>query len=269
LEGPLTPPLRAADAATVAAVAAAETNTPIQQQGRAPPADSLARTPGPAGCFGEASRQQPPPPGSWNTPGVPTQPTPRHASLFRQGDDTGDGSDDRDCWADWDYPDNASARPGRDGGRGRGGGRGEGEGGRSVDGDGDDDEEAAWWSRGPDHRDWSPCSSPTAAAAAAAAPPPSSSVPAGGGDGGGEDGREAAALFRRNPLLPATSCSSASFASSSPLGALAASEDGQHQQNQRGSTMSLLSSGLLSGAGLGFTALPRWILRSVRTIGTQ
>ncbi|CAM9466132.1 unnamed protein product, partial [Ectocarpus sp. 4 AP-2014] len=265
LQGPPTPPIRANEAAA----AAAETTTPVQQRGRAPRPGGITRTPGPAGCSGEASRQQPPPPppGSWNTPALAI---PHQTSLLRQGGDTGDPGDDQGCWADWDYPDNAGARLDRGGGRGAGVGRGDRRrGGRSVDDDGDDDEEAAWWSRGPDHRDWSPCSSPTAAAAAA--PPPSSSVPTGGGrGGGGEDGREVgAALFRRNPLLPASSCFSRSFASSSPVGALAAFEDEQHQQNQRGSTMSLLSSGLLSGAGVGFTALPRWILRSVRTIGTQ
>ncbi|CBN77730.1 hypothetical protein Esi_0062_0094 [Ectocarpus siliculosus] len=190
LQGPPTSPIRATEAA---AAAAAETTAPVQQRGRPPRPGSLTRTPGPAGCFGEASRQQPPPPpGSWNTPAVAA---PHQASLFRLGGDTGDPGDDQGCWADWDYPDNAGARLDRGGGRGGAGvgGRDRRRGGRSADDDGDDDEEAAWWSRGPDHRDWSPCSSPTAAAAAA--PAPSSSVLAGGGGrggGGGEDGREAA-----------------------------------------------------------------------------
>ncbi len=180
------------------------------------------------------------------------------------GRSEGGEEDDRHCWEDWDYPDNARGGGGRDGeGRGRNNRHG-GEGCRAGDVQNPDDvdEEAAWWSREPDHDDWSPCSSPTAAPATprrtariplrgASSPTPPPSI----GTRRGEREDEQQEPRRRNPLLPVPS----STGSSSVSG----------PRHQRGRSALSLWSGRFSGGGAGFTALPKWILRSVRSIGTQ
>ena len=175
---------------------------------------------------------------------LPTSTPPTTSQEERGGGKVGSVEDDQHCWEDWNFLDSA-------GGCGRSGAPGREKGGHREGGG--VDEEAAWWSQEPDHRDWSPCSSPTADPATAVAAPRSRSYPASstsagepswdgeGGDGGAR---------RRNPLLPPTMSSSAG-------------------QGKQGSIAQSLWSGRFPGQGLGFASLPKWILRSVRSVGTQ
>eukprot|EP00752_Nemacystus_decipiens_P010344 g9214.t1 len=239
------------------------------------PSSSLVQTPLTTPMTTPQHQQQPPPPlspRSWNSSGrasgnagkaalsTSTSPTAAREERSRGGA-AAPVEDDQHCWEDWDFLDNARGR-GRRGvaPRRKKGDHGEG-GGNDDDEDGGDDEEAAWWSQEPDHRDWSPCSSPIAAAAGAAATvtpvaPYSRSFPAShftrpaGERGWDSEGDQEDESRRRNPLLPPPTLSS-----------LFPSAGQQEQQSVR--------SGRSFGNGLGFTALPKWILRSVRTIGTQ
>lgn len=230
--------------------------------------------------------------------GGTTPSTPRQL-VIREHDDK---DDDKQCWADWEFPDKSTRVGGGGGvllgGRGRGtqgeastsggghafGSKNSGNNGNNGntndehhdDGgrDGGTDDEAAWWSREPDYRDWSPCSSPTAAALTSSrAVPAWTSTPASlqspfgeGNVGNGVPGGVGSGFHRRNPLLPPGASSSAAAVDGASASTAASSEP---QRQQMGRNPLSLLSGRFPGGGLGFTVLPKWILRSVRTIGTQ